>query len=276
MDRFTALLRRLAASRLAPWMVAGLGFLTYAGTLQHGFVYDDARQIVDNPWVHDPAGWRMLVTRPVWAFTDEQATNFYRPVQTLVHWTASQLFGRAPFGFHLLSVLIHAGAGAAFCLFLRRLVGSGTAALAAALFAVHPIHAEVAAWASAGPDAEVALGLFLALAFATEALVAPRLVPAAPLAVAALLPALFAKETAVVAPVLAAVLPPVDGPAVRPGRRAAVVAIGFLVPVIVYLAARTAVLGALRPEGTRAGMDTLAAAGTALSLVPRYVALAFV
>ncbi len=269
-------LRRLASGRLAPYLVAAIGFLTFAGTLGHQFVYDDARQIVDNPWIADPAGWRPLVTRPVWAFTDEGATNFYRPVQTLVHWTAAQIFGRGPFGCHLLSVLIHAGAAATLLIFLRRLTGPTTAAAAAALFAVHPIHAEVVAWASAGPDAEVACALFLALALGARALTDRRLVPAAPLAAVAALPAYFAKETAVVAPLLAALLPDAGQPRARPGRRAAMVAVGFLLPFILYMGARTAVLGAIRPQGSRAGMDAAAATGTALALVPRYLVLAFV
>ncbi|HUD71050.1 MAG TPA: tetratricopeptide repeat protein [Dongiaceae bacterium] len=276
MEPLVERLRRLASGRLAPSLVAAIGFLTFAGTLGHQFVYDDARQIVENPWIADPAGWRHLVSRPVWAFTDERASNFYRPVQTLVHWTAAQVFGRGPFGCHLLSVLIHAGAAATLLIFLRRLTGALTAAAAAALFAVHPIHAEVVAWASAGPDAEVACALFLALTLGARALADRRLVPAAPLAAVAALPAYFAKETAVVAPLLAALLPDAGRPPARPGRRAAMVAVGFLLPLILYMAARAAALGAIRPEGSRAGMDAPAAIGTALALVPRYLVLAFV
>ena len=288
MDSRLERLRRLAAGRAAPWLVAALGFATFAGTLGHGFVYDDARQIVDNPWIADPAGWLPLLTRPVWAFTDERASNFYRPVQTLVHWTAAQLFGRGPFGFHLLSVLIHAGASATLLLLLRRLTGPITAAVAAAFFAVHPIHAEVVAWASAGPDAEVACALFLALAFGSRALGDRHLVPATPLAALTALPAFFAKETAVVAPVLAALLPDPSCPPAgasnvhhrshrsRAARRVAVVGLGFVLPLILYTAARIAVIGQAGPEGTRAGMDAAAAAGTALALVPRYLLLAFV
>jgi len=281
MVRLIAAARRLAASRVAPLIVAALAFVVYAGTLGHGFVYDDGRQIVDNPWIWNPGEWSNLVTKPVWAFLDVNATNFYRPVQTLVHFTAARLSGRDPVAFHFLAVAMHALASAAAFLMLRRVTGPARALAAAALFAVHPIHAEAVAWVSAGPDVNAAAFMFLALALGSRALAARR--PAAPALAAgvAALGACFAKETAVVAPLLMAVQPgPAPGPA-RPvvgayRRRVLVLAVAFVAPLGMYLAARAAVLGGLRPGGARAGMDAAAAAGTALALVPRYVALAFV
>ena len=281
MARLIAAARRLAASRIAPLAIATLAFLVYAGTLRHGFVYDDGHQIVDNPWIWNAGEWTNLLAKPVWAFLDVNATNFYRPVQTLVHFAAARLSGRDPFAFHLLAVLMHALASATAFLMLRRVTGPTRAFAAAALFAVHPIHAEAVAWVSAGPDVNAAAFLFLALALGSRALESRR--PALPVlaAGAAMLVACFAKETAAVGPVLMALQP---GPAADPGRppgrarrrRAVVVAAAFVAPLGIYLAARAAALGGLGPASVRAGMDAAAAAGTALALVPRHVALAFV
>jgi tetratricopeptide (TPR) repeat protein len=281
MARLIAAARRLAASRVAPLAVAALAFVVYAGTLRHGFVYDDGRQIVDNPWIWNPGEWINLLAKPVWAFLDENATNFYRPVQTLVHFTAARISGHDPFAFHLLAVLMHALASATAFLMLRRVTGPARALAAAALFAVHPIHAEAVAWVSAGPDVNAAAFLFLALALASRALESSRPAPPGFAAGGAALVACFAKETAMVAPILAALQPgPAPGPARPPGvarrRRVLVMAVAFVAPVAIYLAARAGALGGLAPGGVRAGMDAAAAAGTALALVPRYVALAFV
>jgi len=281
MARLIAAARRLAGSWAAPLAIAALGFLVYSGTLGYGFVYDDGSQIVDNPWIWNPGEWTNLLARPVWAFADVNATNFYRPVQTLVHFTAARLSGHDPVAFHLLAVLMHALASATAFLMLRRITGPMRAFTAAALFAVHPIHAETVAWVSAGPDVNAAAFLFLALALGSRAIASRR--PAFPVlaAGAAALLACFAKETAAVAPVLMALQPGPAPAAAHPApatrrRRAMVLAASFVVPLGIYLAARAAALGGLGPAGVRTGMDRAAAAGTALALVPRYVALAFV
>jgi len=281
MTRLIAAVRRVAGSRIAPLVVAAIAFLVYIGTLGHGFVYDDGSQIVDNPWIWNPGEWTNLLAKPVWAFADANATNFYRPVQTLVHFAAARLSGRDPFAFHLLAVLMHALACAAAFLMLPRVTGPARAFVAAALFAVHPIHAEAVAWVSAGPDVEAAAFLFLALALGSRALESRRPLPPVLGAGAAALLACFAKETAAVGPVLMMLQP---GPVVDPARhrgevrrhRELVVAASFVAPLAIYLGARAGALGGLGPATVRTGMDAAAAAGTALALVPRYVALAFV
>ena len=283
----TSMLRRLrwlAASRWAPLLLGGLGFLVFAGTLRHGFVYDDARQVVENPWIWSARFLPDLLLRPVWAFLDPSAANFYRPVQTLFHFVAGQLFGRRPFGFHLISVLVHALASGAALLLLRRGTSPLRALFASALFAVHPIHAEVVAWVSAGPDANAALFIFLALALwaGCRAGERPPLQGAA-LAGLSFLLALLSKETAIITPLLALCLPSSGGAqeVFSGGRGAArwrggaAWGLAFGAPLVVYLTARGVALGGLLPATPRAGLGNAQALGSALMLLPRYLGLAF-
>jgi protein O-mannosyl-transferase len=287
--RLVAGLRRLAAWPGAPFVVGALAFAVYAGTLGHGFVYDDGRQILDNPWIWNPGEWKYLLTKPVWSFLDERATGFYRPVQTMVHAAAGVVSGHNPIAFHVAAVLMHALASAMALVMLRRVTGPARALAAAALFAAWPIHAEAVAWVSAGPDVNLAAFLFLALALGSRARAAPRPMWPALAAGGAALVAYFAKETAVVAPILMATMPePASRVAGAAGRAAAgalrgarlrsqaIVAAAFVVPLAIYLAARSAALGGLVAMEVRPKMEPWMAAGTALALVPRYLALAFV
>ena len=283
--RRDALSRSLLEGRGGPVAVALLAFATFAGTLRNGFVFDDGFQIVGNPWIWSVSGLPNLLTRPVWAFMDERATNFYRPVMSLLHFAAAQIFGRQPCGFHLVLLLTHAGATAAALLLLRRIAPPAEALFAAALFAVHPIHAEAVAWISASPDVNATLFILTTLILWERARRSDRPLRAALPTAAACLLAFLSKEMAVVAPALALLLPgPASGAGSGPEVRlrsatARLLAIpwvvAFVLPALVYLAARLHAAGALRPTVARADLAGGAGIATAAALVVRYVTLAF-
>ncbi|MBW1988944.1 MAG: tetratricopeptide repeat protein, partial [Deltaproteobacteria bacterium] len=69
------------------------------------------------------------------------------PPATLAHMAAFALFGKNPAAHHLLLVVLHILAAWMLFAALRKLTGStGKSALAAALFAVHPVNVEAVAW----------------------------------------------------------------------------------------------------------------------------------
>ncbi len=83
------------------------------------------------------------------------ATQQYYPLLHSAFWVQHRLFGDNPLGYHVVTLLLHAGSSVLFALVLRRLLDLGAAGkttcpgaewLAAMLFALHPAHVESVAW----------------------------------------------------------------------------------------------------------------------------------
>ncbi len=163
--------RSRAASGLAgAWPLAILllmATLPYVGVLRNDFAYayDDNAQIIDNPYVHSFGHLREILTTNVWSYKGAQGeTLYYRPMMTLGFLLCYQIFGPLAYGFHLASLLLHAAVVAMIYVFAKPLFRDGSAAfVAAALFALHPVHVESVAWISAVTDLE--LTFFYVLTF---------------------------------------------------------------------------------------------------------------
>jgi protein O-mannosyl-transferase len=134
----------------------------YANSLGNGFVTDDRLQLLKNPLVTDFHRIPAIFSRSMNGFMGN-IDNYYRPVHLLVYMALYYLAGFNPFAYHLLLVLLHGLTTALVYLLVRRMVQPAAAALAAAaLFALHPIHAEVVNWVAAVPDALVTPVMVLA------------------------------------------------------------------------------------------------------------------
>lgn len=136
--------------RWLPLFVLVLTFAAYAGTLGYQFVYDDTEQIIRNPqllsWRYAP---RFFVEH-VWGHQNPNPIgNYYRPLFLLWLLVNRMLFGLNPFWWHLTTVGLHLGVTFMVYRLARRLVGEPTtAAIAALLFGLHPVHIEAVAWIS--------------------------------------------------------------------------------------------------------------------------------
>jgi Tfp pilus assembly protein PilF len=130
--------------------------LPYANTLLNSFVYDDRSQVLQNPYVRSFRYLRQIFTTSVWSFRLGPVSNYYRPMMTFGYLLCYKLFGFAPWGFHLANVLLHT---AVICLLFlltsRMFPDRALALIAAALFALHPIHTESVAWIAAVTDLEL-------------------------------------------------------------------------------------------------------------------------
>lgn len=183
---------------LAPAVFA-LAFAVYANSLGNGFVWDDPIILTRQLPAFSSASAVLLPPANVPQF----APDYYRPL-VIASYLSDRAFGSgAAWVFHLTVVAAHAlAAVVVFALgleiFRRRAGGTEaraavSAAAAAALFAVHPVHTEAVAWIAGRAD--VFAGLFgtLALWAHLRSRWRPR---QAWIAGAALLLALMAKEVA--------------------------------------------------------------------------------
>jgi hypothetical protein len=190
-------LRLLAACALVGLIASG----AYARVLGFGFIYDDYWTIVGNTHLEGS-----LVTLIGLAWSGKSLAlgvpDATRPLMAWSSWFDRRLFGLAPWGHHLHSLLLYAAVAIsvywlAFALSRRRY----TALVAALLFAVSPMHAEVVAAINYREDLLAALGSFAVLAVSFW----PRLRPSLGLALAVAglwLMALLAKESALILPLV--------------------------------------------------------------------------
>ena len=138
-------------------------FVVYSGSLSFEFVWDDWPQIVNNPIIRSWSNLPRAFGSDLW-YHMARHQLYYRPL--FVAWSMLNftLFGLRPWGWHLGAILLHVGAVfAVFWLALRLRLEYWTAALAALIFAFHPIHIEPVTWISAASDTMVTI--FVAVAF---------------------------------------------------------------------------------------------------------------
>ena len=146
----------LAACEHQP-VLAGLGLcalvaVSFFPALSGGFVWDDLI-IVQEPAVRAWSGLGTIWFSPA----DMKMEEHYWPIPYTAFWLQHKLWGMDPFGYHLVSVLLYMANVLLLWRLLRCLAVPGAWAIAA-VFAVHPMHAESAALAIGSKD--LLCGLF--------------------------------------------------------------------------------------------------------------------
>jgi Tfp pilus assembly protein PilF len=137
-----------------------LSSVAYANSLAGQFVFDDIEQVVENRDIRSWSNLTRAFTTDVWAFRERSDTlskppplPYYRPIFTVMLTAEYHLFGLWPQGWHLVSLLLHilCSIGVYYVILMmsgRRMA----AAIAAAVFAVYPVHAESVSWISGMTD----------------------------------------------------------------------------------------------------------------------------
>jgi len=138
-------LRRLLTREFLFSREAGLALLlviaviaAYIPAIEGGFIWDDPEYVINNPALRTLGGLKDIWFEP-------GATPQYYPLVFTTFWIEYHFWELDPFGYHLVNVLLHAGSAVLLFLLLRRL-GVPGAWLAAAIFALHPVNVESAAW----------------------------------------------------------------------------------------------------------------------------------
>jgi len=119
-------------------LILALAATAYAPALRGDFVWDDDDYVTDNPTLTNLDGLRRI-------WLEFGATPQYYPLVYTTFWIEYHIWQLHPFGYHLTNVLLHMVNALLLWAILRRLAVPG-AWLAAAIFAVHPVHVESVAW----------------------------------------------------------------------------------------------------------------------------------
>lgn len=238
-----------------PVWLAALVLACYANTLGNGFVFDDSAYLASDAVCALALG---EIFGASW-----MGLALYRPLTLLSLGLDCQIFGDAPWGYHLTNVLLHAVNSLLLYALARDLLGGDRAALwAALLYASHPLQTEVVAWVSARGD-------LLASLLALSAFLAHR--QRRGLAYLLYAGACLAKETAMVLPV-ALFLADSQGVAAWSKRHWGYGAALLGVLALRWLALADAPAG---PASTNflADLGAWQRLGTAVAILPRYLLL---
>lgn len=158
-------------SRITPdrAVLAGL-FITaaiYCRDLKYDFLLDDVQLVLMNQNVFSWHNLKMIFTTDVFSMQGPTVpialvAVHYRPIFMLWLMLNQQLFGSVLPWWHLTSLLLHLGVTfLVYKLGLKMLQEPWAAALAALLFAFHPIHAESVSYISSSTDLLVTLFLLI-------------------------------------------------------------------------------------------------------------------
>jgi protein O-mannosyl-transferase len=223
---------RRAVSAIFCAILLVLVIAVYGPSAQFQFVrLDDFPLFVENPLLHPPT------VHSLGQFWLAPQQGLYTPLSYSLWWCV-QWFTKGSAGpgiFHIIKILLHAGAAALVFSILLRCIGSRLAAFAGAIvFALHPMQVESVAWIAetnnvlAGVLSLAAIRLWFAFAPSARG---PRWIWYS-LATACFLLALFAKPIAVVVPLIAMILD--MGILHRPARRVIPPLIPWFIAAIVF------------------------------------------
>ncbi len=257
---------------LAPLAVALLAAVTSLPSLYNRFVYDDVPVIVQNDLVH-----RLSAAPALWRSSYWPAGMLYRPLTIQAFNLEWVLGGERARVFHGVSILLAALTAVLVWRLARRLLPPSGAAVAAALFAVHPVHVEAVANVVGQSELLAAIFTLLAVERYLAWREAAALGPGHRLALAGLtLLAICSKETGYVVPLLLGIA---ELCRFRSPRRAVVpVFLWQAGAIVAVLAIRFSVLGTLAgeaPAPSIAGLGPLTRAAGMLTIVPEWARLLF-
>jgi tetratricopeptide (TPR) repeat protein len=256
-------------SRITPDRVvlvgAVLAALAYIQDLRYDFILDDIQLIQLNDSISSWREWKTAFVTDIFSSKSptvpvEFSAMHYRPVYKLWQVLNQQLFGFQTPWWHLASVLLHfLVILLVYQLGIKLLKDRWTAALAALLFAFHPIHVESVAYVTASTD--ILVTIFALISFLSYSRFrddgAPPVYFVASVVAAAL--AMMSKETAVMFPWLLVAYEALceTSPGTQQRWKRYLWTLPYFAVVAAYVAARTLLFGL--NAGTGLGSRRIAA-----------------
>jgi protein O-mannosyl-transferase len=129
-----------------------LGTLIYSNCFNGGFIWDDHGLIKDNEYIKNWSNLPKVITAD-FGFGSGTKSNFYRPLQTIIHMAGYSLWGTRTTGYHLISIIAHILAAIIFYFLLRNIFYDQTVSfLASLLFLSSPINTEAVCYISGLSD----------------------------------------------------------------------------------------------------------------------------
>lgn len=235
---------QLRKTILSVLILTGLCFCVYGNTLKMGFVWDDLVGISKNLLITEKGTVSKIFTTDLWAGVGlGHKSSYYRPLAVLLTKVDYLAWGTGPAGYHLTNLLLHCLVTiSVFLLSLNLIDCFKSAFIVAALFAVHPAHAEAVAWIGARTDLLPTLFVILGLYFHTRY----RKSDSLPLLVAATCSGAFAllsKEMAITFPVLVYLVDWYLG--IQPDKRLKAALLYGICLILPYFAVRSLILASL-------------------------------
>lgn len=201
---------RLAKARRAGLLpglfVAAAALLAYSNAAPPVAIHDDAFFVPARYTLSLPSVAQMF-REDTWSSTGAPQGT-YRPLTILSIAVNGAMFGRSPAGYHATNIALHVLASVLVYVLVLQLIGAGNAwaaALAAAIFAVHPIHTEAVDSVFNRSEILATIGVAAGLC-AIRRWHEQRAVLAWSLAAVLYFLALLCRESAVTLPVLAALM----------------------------------------------------------------------
>lgn len=178
-----------------------LGLSIYSNCSNGNFIWDDYGLVKDNDYIKNWSNLPKIITED-FGVGGGTKSNFYRPLQMVVHMVGYSLWGFKTIGYHLTSILAHILAAVILYFLLRNLFHRKTISFVVSLlFVAHPINTEAVCYISGLSDPLSLVFMLSCLIFYIKSLYSKNIA----LYILALLSfvfALFSKENAVVLPLL--------------------------------------------------------------------------
>lgn len=259
-------------------VIAALGIAASASSVINGFALDDVAIIARNEAIHALGDLPQLLTQAYWP--PEFGPSLYRPFTAIVFAFQWALGSGSPLVFHVVSITLYVAVSLLVLRVASQVMQPTAAFVAAAIFAVHPLHVEAVANVVGQAELWAAMMLLLALTRCLEGLRVKAISSIDVVTISALFAAaLMFKEHAIILPglVLAAVaiLPSDEAPRDRFRRVLPLVAaMGFV--AVAFLVVRTLVLGRFAGGSTATvfiGQGYTTRLFTMLNVIPEWIRL---